>query len=303
MKAIVTTSHSVLVFDTSSGSAFAIDRGRGLYYGITRTPDGVCVAARRRLVSSALPISEERGCLVFFPKGQKQYTVEAPFALRDLHGIAYIDNSLWAACSFDNQIAIMKDGAWSRWHPAGVSHSDGPADINHFNTILSENGNIYVLAHNVGESEVLEFESATLILRKKYKLGHCAHNIWFEDGELLVCSSDEGRIVGLHGFSVHTGGFPRGYACDGTCRLVGITTHCMRSERDASTGALLVLDMAYRETARFELPDQGMILDILPITEEEFAYLETGHKLAAAAVAGVPCPRDGESPAGNELRE
>jgi hypothetical protein len=289
MKAIVTTSHSVLVFDTSSGSAFAIDGGRGLYYGITRTPDGICVAARRRLVSSAVPASEERGCLIFFPKGQNNYTVEAPFALRDLHGIAYIDNSLWATCSFDNQIAIMKNGRWSRWHPAGAPRLNGPADVNHFNTILSENGHIYILAHNIGESEVLEFEPETLVLRKRYKLGHCAHNIWFEGGELRVCSSNEGRIIGLHGFSIDTGGFPRGYAYDATCRLVGITTHCTRSERDASTGALLVLDMAYRETARFELPDQGMVLDILPITEEEFAYLETGHKLGAAAVTGVRC--------------
>src|SRR3974390_1552780 len=106
MKAIVTTSYSVLVFDTSSETAFAIDRGRGLYYGITRTPNGICVAARRRLVSSTLPVSEEKGCLVFFPNGQENYTVEAPFALRDLHGIAYVNDSLWATCCFDNQIAI-----------------------------------------------------------------------------------------------------------------------------------------------------------------------------------------------------
>jgi hypothetical protein len=232
-------------------------------------------------------MSEEKGCLVFFPNGQENYTVEAPFALRDLHGIAYVNDSLWATCCFDNQIAIMRNGTWSRWHPTGAL--EGSADTNHFNTILSEKGKIYILAHNLGQSEVLEFDSETLLLEQFYKLGNCAHNIWFDDGELRVCSSKEGKIVGLRGFSLETGGFPRGYACDSTCRLVGITPHSVRSERDSASSSLLLLDMDYRYTRYFKLPNQGMVLDIFPISEEEWAYLETEHKLEAASVIGVPC--------------
>jgi hypothetical protein len=94
MKLLVSTSNSVLAFDTSTAAAFAVDRSRGLYYGLARTPLGLVAAARRRMMSSSMPMDEERGCLIVFPSGRPRYLIESPIALRDLHGMAYCNGSL-----------------------------------------------------------------------------------------------------------------------------------------------------------------------------------------------------------------
>ena len=46
--------------------AAIVHRGDGLYYGIAQTPWGLAIAARRRLVSSPVPIDDERGCVLLF---------------------------------------------------------------------------------------------------------------------------------------------------------------------------------------------------------------------------------------------
>jgi hypothetical protein len=287
MKLLVSTSNSVLAFDTSTAAAFAVDRSRGLYYGLARTPLGLVAAARRRMLSSSMPMDDERGCLIVFPSGRPSHVIESPMALRDLHGIAYCNGSLLLTSTRDEKIVILRDGSWDSWHPTERPDEEA-TDKSHINTIVTTSDGVFVMLHNFGNSEVLRFDEVAGRLLERYQMGKQAHNIWFDHGNMRVCSSGEGRIVGDDGFSLETGGFPRGYASDGRHRIIGISETVERAARDNSIITLLHMDAAYRIIERFVVPDEGMVLDLLWIDDAEYSDLEHNYHENGANVAVEP---------------
>ena len=287
MKLLVSTSNSVLAFDTSTAAAFAVDRSRGLYYGLARTPRGLIAAARRRMMSSSVPMVEERGCLIVFPSGTPSYVIESPIALRDLHGITYCSGSLLLTSTLDEKIVILRDGYWDSWHPIGQPAQEA-IDKSHINTIVSTSDGLFVMLHNLGDSEVLRFDEVGGRLLDRFQIGKQAHNIWFDEGKMRVCSSGEGRIVGVDNFVLETGGFPRGYATDGRHRVIGVSETVERPARDNSIVTLLHMDRDYRTIERFIFPDEGMVLDLLCIDDKEFLDLEHNHRDSQSDVA-VEC--------------
>lgn len=271
MKALVSTSFSVIAVDMETSAAFAIERGNGPYFGIGRTDRGLVFGAGRRLGSPENPMSEEDGCLLFYHDG-KSYLVEPQIALRGLHGLAVIDRSVCIICTLNDKIVVYSDSAWSEWLPLGPT---GPGEnAFHFSKVLCEGDRIFVLAHNGCESEVLEFDKTNRTLLRRRRIGVQAYNIWFDGDKLRVCSSAEGRIIGTDGLLVDIGAFPRGYACDTTKRLIGVCEANSRAELGASLSALVLMDMEYQELKRVCLPGEGMIMDILAITDAEYAELE-----------------------------
>src|ERR1700733_7087510 len=287
MKLLVSTSNSVLAFDTSTAAAFAVDRSRGLYYGLARTPRGLIAAARRRMMSSSVPMVEERGCLIVFPSETPSYVIESPIALRDLHGITYCSGSLLLTSTLDEKIVILRDGYWDSWHPIGQPAQEA-IDKSHINTIVSTSDGLFVMLHNLGDSEVLRFDEVGGRLLDRFQIGKQAHNIWFDEGKMRVCSSGEGRIVGVDNFVLKTGGFPRGYATDGRHRVIGVSETVERPARDNSIVTLLHMDRDYRTIERFIFPDEGMVLDLLWIDDKEFLDLEHNHRDSQSDVA-VEC--------------
>ena len=166
MRLLITTSKSVLACDLTSASLDVVHRGAGLYYGIAERDNRYYVAARQRMVSSERLSVDERGAILVFDQDLKHVqTIEAPFALRDLHQIAWIGEELWCTCSYDNMIGIMRaDGTWERWYPAGAS-IDEPYDKHHFNSIAEDGPNVAILAHNLqNPSEIFLFGKKTAIL-------------------------------------------------------------------------------------------------------------------------------------------
>lgn len=265
MQLLLTTSQSFLLIDTDSGVLHPLDRGHGLYYGIARHGERIYVAARNRLVSSGVPQREERGEILMFDQAlQPCGALRAPFPLRDLHEIAWHGGKLWAACSFDNMIALFDGANWERWFPFGAPHGE-PSDINHFNSFMFENDKAWVLAHNRGASELLAFSLQTRALVERVAIGQCGHNIWREDGQLFTCSSAEGKLLGGRGFMLETGGFPRGVAHDGDTRCVGISELAERQDRDLTAGKLLIFDRNWQLHKEIALPGEGLILDLLPL--------------------------------------
>jgi hypothetical protein len=264
---LVTTSRSFLLLDTASGNLFPLDRGRGLYYGITVAADQIMVAARKRLVSFGVAQSEERGEILLFDQAlQACGSLQAPFPLRDLHEIAWRNGRLWATCSHDNMIAIYDGKNWEQWFPLGGS-LDGPGDVNHFNSLLVDDDHVWILAHNRDNSEHLSFSIETRGLVERVVLGHCAHNIWKKGGQLFTCSSLEGRILGHHGFLLETGGFPRGVAFGENLCCIGISAMAERKERDLTTGKLMLFDCNWTFLKEIALHDEGLILDIKPFPD------------------------------------
>ena len=275
MKLLVTTSQSLLLVDTDSGSHTALDQGRGLYYGIAHADGKLFVASRQRAVSSDSQRESERGnILVFDRKLQPLGLLTAPFPLRDLHEIAWHEGKLYASCSHDNMVAIYDGANWEQWFPldpaprgGSLDNGKGPGDINHFNSFFFEDDRIWVLAHNRGPSELLGFSLATRELVERINLGEMAHNIWREDGELLTCSSIDGKIVGQRGFTLETGGFPRGVAFAPGLRCIGVSAMAERKERDFTTGKLALYDDSWTLQKEIVLQDEGLVLDVRPLPD------------------------------------
>lgn len=265
MKVLATTSRSFLRVDVASGRTEVLHRGAGLYYGVAAWRDRVFVAARRRMVSSDVPAEAEAGAILEFDRVLRHVgTVEAPFALRDLHDIAFDDAGvLWAACSYDDMVARWDGRQWSLWHPLGEPPAE-PRDVHHFNSLFFEGDLVWVLAHNRGPSELLGFDRHSLELRHRVGLGAQAHDIWREGGRLHTCSSADGRIVGEGGFEVPTGRFPRGYLRAGGFRLVGLSELAERRERDFTAGAIRRYDETWIMQGEIPLPGEGLLLALAP---------------------------------------
>ncbi len=265
MRLLVTTSHSLLLVDTDSGSAQPLHRGSGLYYGIAQKHDTIYVAARHRLVSSAREQAQERGSILLFDRALRLCgELEAPFPLRDMHAIAWHGERLWIAASFEDMIAVYDGANWERWFPLGEG-SAGPADLHHFNSFMFDDEVVWLLAHKRGASELLAFAKQTRQLQRRIALGDCGHNVWREGGQMFTCSSTDGKVLGDRGFSLETGGFPRGVAFDADTRCVGVSAVAERKDRDFTTGKLMVFDREWRLQRTIELPGEGLILDLLPL--------------------------------------
>ena len=273
MHLLLTTSHSFLCLDTDSGEFHPLDRGRGLYYGIAQHQNRLYVAARNRLVSSTVDPKEERGeILIFDPSLQPCGALRAPFPLRDMHEIAWHDDTLWITCSYDNMIACYHphDERWERWFPLseGAENNENTeefCDTHHFNSFLLDDAQLWLVAHNRGASELLAFSPATRALTQRIALGQCAHNLWRENGTLFTCSSAEGKILGAHGLSIDTGGFPRGIVSTENARYLGISALAERQERDFTTGKIRIYDTNWHWQKDIELPGEGLILDLKPL--------------------------------------
>jgi len=256
-------------------NASIVAKGQGLYYGLARDNLGdVWVAARKALVSDQTPSWDERGTLLNLNSASSQPPVSvAPTQpLRDLHGIAVYNNTLWCTCSFDDAIAIcaLPEQAWTWWRPLTLGDTNS-ADQFHFNTLMFEAEWVWVLAHCRGPSWLMAFPLTEALLGRtvaplrKIQLGQQAHNIWRHDGELRTCSSGEGALLGENGWRLETGGFPRGVAKLSDGWVVGISELNERQDRDLSSARLNFCDANWQQTRQITIPQAGMVLDIITI--------------------------------------
>lgn len=265
MKLLVTTSRSLLLFDANTGDYQPIHRGAGLYYGIAATPRHYLVAARHRMVSSTTAVDAEKGqILIFNQQLQPVDSWQPPFALRDMHEIKWHRRHLWVTCSHDNMLAIRTpEGEWQQWYPLGEPTSE-PRDLNHFNSLNLQGNHLWLLAHNRGPSEILQFDITTRTLQQRTPLGHQAHNLWQEKNQWHTCSSADGGLINQAGHFIATGGFPRGIARLKRGWAVGVSQKAERDQRDLSEGQIIIFDHQWQALCRHTLSGEGLILDILP---------------------------------------
>ena len=262
MKILVSTSHSLLEVDESTLAIKRIHSGKGLYYGIANAGDVIFVAARNRLVSSAVPQDEERGEILVFNRNLEFVeTLKSDFPLRDLHEIAWDGDCLWATCPYDNFVGKWSGNEWEKWFPQPEDSLE-VKDKRHYNSIFLENNLLWLLAHNFGESELLSFEKRERKLISKKSLGVQAHNIWREKGLLHTCSSAQGLILNEIESVVSTGGFPRGYCHSENKRFVGISELAERGARDLTTPKIVIYDSEWNLLKTLELVNEGLLLDM-----------------------------------------
>jgi hypothetical protein len=266
---LITTSHSVLGLDEDE-RFFCIHSGKGPYYGMALAGSNLYVASRG---DSAGPDNGdagvcESGSVLVFDSNTLEVVDElrAPFPIRDMHGVACIDGKLFITCAADNLVAIhdLTTGRWEEWYPSvdvGARH----CDINHFNTIAVHENRLVLLAHNRGASQLLFYDRCSFDLCKSVRLGQQAHDIYSIDGVLGVCSSAEGRLVSTAGWTVRTGGFPRGIAFTSDSILLGISQIAERGIRSKVSSVLRRFTPDWHYQCDYVLDEGGMVLDILPI--------------------------------------
>ena len=189
--------------------------------------------------------------------------IAAPFPLRDMHEIAWDGVALWVTCSHEDMVAVREGDTWRRWYPLGRPLLP-PGDRHHFNSFAIDERRVGVLAHNWGASRLFLFDRSNLSLREEVPLGFDAHNAWREGDAWRACSSREGLVVGSDGFTLTTGGFPRGIARANGARLVGISQLAERGERDFTTGVVQVYSDDWQLRREIPLPGEGLVLDIVP---------------------------------------
>jgi hypothetical protein len=269
---IVTTSHSILCVDENKGIYHRLETGYGLYYGIARKEGCYYVAARRRLVSSNEPREFESGEIRVFDESFNFLDAwRAPFLLRDIHQISFVDDDLFVTCSYDNLVAVRRaNGSWEKWFPLSLPLTE-PFDVNHFNSISVFGNHIALVAHNHSlPSEIYFFDKNNFSFLRRVVLGVQAHNCWVEDDDLFTCSSGEGVICSSSGVRIDIGNFTRGFASGCKKRFVGISKSCERVERDFTTGMLVVFDDKWSRIGGIILEREGLVLDLLYINHEEF---------------------------------
>lgn len=280
MNLLVTTSHSVLLIDSESGSANVVERGRGLYYGIAYSDQAIYIAARERPITPKDERASENGSILVYNYDLKLTDVlTAPFPLRDLHQLAYDDGRLWIACAYDDLIAIYDGETWERWRPLAVE--PGEADRYHLNSIAFFDHKLYLLAHNNGPSEIWQFSLPDRTLERRVALGELAHNIWLEGDEVYTCNSGQGRIESSGGWQIEVGGFPRGIAITDDQVFVGISEVVERRQRDFTSGSVLVLNREWQPVREIRLPHEGLVLEIRALGVKDKCYPQfVGRELA-----------------------
>ncbi|HYO80749.1 MAG TPA: hypothetical protein VES20_05055 [Bryobacteraceae bacterium] len=267
---LVSTTHHLLAIEPESTTASLVHTGKGLYFGLAADIDGRIYVGCRNAVAgpeSAEVRAAERGSiLVFDPRLELVGEITAPFALRDVHGIACFDDRLWVTCSFDNFIAVhdLSSGRWTRWYPAPDATEPG-CDSHHFNTVKFLDGEVWLVAHRFGPSEMLRFTYPDLQLDSAVSLGVMAHDIFNFGGAPATCSSGEGVLVNTRGERLRTGSFPRGMAEDTRGKLLGLSLNAPRAERHTQSAVLRWFTPEWRFESDYLLPGAGMVLDILAL--------------------------------------
>ena len=265
---LVSTSQHILLLNTDRRTVQRIHSGRGLYYGLCLHQGRIVAGCRNRLPledDSGRPL--ERGSLVFLNhRLEVEAEANSPFPLRDLHGIASMDGSIWVACSFDNLVAIYDPAAqsWVKWYPS-PDPAERDRDVHHFNTIAKIRHHLVLLAHNWGLSQAHFYSYPSLVLESIRPLGVQAHNLFFVNDSLATCSSAEGVLLAESGWRLRTGGFPRGFASAQDLIVVGLSQNAVRRERSNLDAVVRIFDPNWRFIMDYVLCGVGMVLDLLPL--------------------------------------
>lgn len=263
---LISMSECLLAWDAAEPHAWRVHEGCGVYYGIAFNDDCIFAAARRfSLHSSEADAARSNGViLVFDSRLNLRREIAAPFPLRDIHQILWDSGRLFVAASYDDLVAVREDGVWRAWTPLEPRpRRERPSGGRHYNSLLRQGDELYLLAHNFGASEVFVFNATTLALRRSFPLGNFAHNLWFDGGSLLTCSSGEGRILSPNGIVVETGNFPRGIVAAPDRRFAGISTFQeSREERGFHDAFLVQYDPQWRPLRKLLLRGMGMLHDL-----------------------------------------
>jgi len=177
----LTTTQALWVLDYDAASAWQIDCGKGVYFGISFWNEHLYVAARQARVGGN---RDEQDNVVLCYKNdlRLERIIKPPKPIRDVHQITAADGVLYAACSYDDEIACydIDEDAWSFWQPF-APHSGAGLDVHHINSIYITTDAIF-LAGLRPKGWLARFERLSRKLISREDLGKETHNVWLDGG-------------------------------------------------------------------------------------------------------------------------
>jgi hypothetical protein len=270
-----------------------IDRGRGIYFGLTRAGDRVFVAARNtgpdgQTVDPARPTNT----IVEFP-ADRCWALEGT---RGTHQIRWHDGLIWVMNCRSPELVALDPAAGTvvggldlgslvpepLRHPAPAEH---PTDAYHFNSLDFVGDRLFVLAHNWGYGSFV-LELADVLVRPRVcgvrtGLGTQAHDVFADGDQLYVLDSGGGRLIRSDGrgtpIELAGGlGFARGLAANRDFFFIGHGTVGRREDRITSPTYLTVLDRrTFAVVSTVEVGPFGNPCDLLLMSEPD--WTDTGH--------------------------
>src|SRR5260221_12798990 len=100
----LTTTQALWLLDYDAASAWQIDCGKGVYYGISFCNEHLYVAARQARVGGD-PDAQDNVILCYSTDLRLERIIKPPTPIRDVHQIIAADEILYVASSYDDQIA------------------------------------------------------------------------------------------------------------------------------------------------------------------------------------------------------
>jgi hypothetical protein len=273
--------------DGRLGGVRPIDRGRGIYFGLTRAGDRVFVAARNtgpdgQTVDPARPTNT----IVEVPSN-RHWALEGT---RGAHQIRWHDGLIWVMNCRSPELVALDPATGTvvggldlgslvpepLRHPAPAEH---PTDAYHFNSLDFAGDRLFVLAHNWGYGSFV-LELADVFARPRVcdvrtGLGTQAHDVFAVGDRLYVLDSGGGRLIVSDGrgtpIELAGGlGFARGLAASRDFFFIGHGMVGRREDRVTSPTYLTVLGRrTFAVVSTVEVGPFGNPCDLLLMSEPD----------------------------------
>jgi hypothetical protein len=262
----VTTTQAFWIVDYDAASAWQIDCGKGVYYGLSFWDEYLFIAARQTGVGGNRD-EQDNIILCYSDDLRLDRILKPPSPIRDAHQIMAADGVLYVASSYDDQIACydIERDSWTFWQP--FTPYGGPSlDTYHINSVFIGASEIF-LAGLRPKGWVARFDRLTRKLIKRQDLGRETHNVWIDDRAMHVCSSSDPSILREDGksFALPPHVLARGFCMQGECRFVGVSENLMREDRPFSNCSIFELDEKYKYIEALWLRGFGMLHDLRSI--------------------------------------
>jgi hypothetical protein len=286
---LIATSWCVWAFQR--GTLTRIHHGFGRYYGITWDEKYIYLVARR---VQRLPRTEgTENILVLKPNfdwiGEFQ-----DMDLFKLHQIHFFDGQLFICNTGRNRLDIVTSRVDDKHttNPLGSLHylthrlnmdpDNLPGDSLWLNSVWANRDRIYVVEHRRGPSKVKYMNNKFELLGEETGLGERIHNVYVEDGKMIVCSSEAECII-IRDLSTgkdraidtsqYVKGLPRGLARTKDRWYIGISYRAVRGERHRGhTGYVLVFDDDFKLLKQITLKGVGQVCEIRAMTGIDRAH-------------------------------
>jgi hypothetical protein len=262
----MTTTQAFWVLDYNAASAWQIDCGKGVYYGISFWNEHLYVAARQAGLGGNKD-AQENVILRYGHDLRMRQILEPPKPLRDVHQITAVDGVLYVAATYDDEIACydIKKNNWTFWQPFAPCEGTG-LDAHHINSIFVSADEMF-LAGLRPKGWIARFDRLTRNIISYQDLGRDTHNVWLDGGAAHVCSSSDGTILceDSRSYPLLPRAWTRGYCAHGDRRFVGASENLIRRDRPFSDCCVLELDKNYKYVSAVWLRGFGMLHELRSI--------------------------------------